>query len=46
MTFTDPATHRRRGPVTGPVVYDYRQPTRGWHGWLLDRVEWRPGTVC
>jgi SAM-dependent methyltransferase len=45
MTFTDPATHRRRGPVTGPVVYDYRQPARDWHGWLLDHVEWRPGSV-
>jgi len=45
MTFTDPATHRRRGPVTGPIVYDYRQPARDWHGWLLDHVEWRPGAI-
>jgi SAM-dependent methyltransferase len=45
VTFTDPGTHRRRGPVPGPVVCDYRRPVRDWHGWLLDRVDWRPGAV-
>lgn len=46
MTFTDPGTHRRRGPVRGAVVCDYRRPVRDWHGWPLDHVDgWRGAAV-